>query len=395
MNTAPLFSTTSAQPEEELIFRRQDPAGNARFQMVSSRGFVAWLAQERISILLTTYHVGALILLGRKPAGDVSMYVSIYDRAMGVWPSGQSLWLATALAIWRLENSLAPGTTADGFDRVYVPRTGYITGDLDIHDLALGGDGRPVFVNTRFNCLATVDERYSFAPLWRPPFISSLSPEDRCHLNGMVMHEGRPKYVTVVAPSDVADGWRDFRDTGGQVLEVPSGAVLAGGLSMPHSPRMHGGRLWLLNAGSGELGFIDLKTCKFEPIAFLPGYARGLAFHGKYAIVGLSKPRREHAFQGLPLERTLAAKGAVPRCGIQVVDTTNGAVAHWVRIESTIEELYDVAVLPDVVRPKALCFATPSISNQLSYLDGGRHHIWTAPPTGEPLRAAPSRPGGT
>jgi uncharacterized protein (TIGR03032 family) len=385
----------SSGPGEELLFARQGPTEQQRFHMISSRGFVQWMASERISILLTTYHVGGLICLGRKPGEEVSMFVSIFDRAMGLWSCGDSLWLATALAIWRLENSLTPGMILDGFDRVYVPRQGYITGDLDIHDLAVDGDGRPVFVNTRFNCLATVDERYSFAPLWKPSFISTLTPEDRCHLNGMVMQEGRPRYVTVVARSDIADGWRDFRESGGLVLEVPSGEVYASGLSMPHSPRMHDGRLWLLNAGSGHLGFIDAKTCRFEPVTFLPGYARGLAFHGKVALVGVSKPRREAAFQGLPLERTLAEKGAAARCGIQIIDVTTGAVIHWVRIESRVEELYDLAVLPEVVRPKALCFATPAVGHQFCYLTDGKYQHWSAAPSGEPLRAAPSRPGGT
>ncbi len=355
--------------------------GMPRVQLVTSRGFHEWLAGERLSLALTTYHAGALILLGRKPVEDVSIHLSAWDRAMGMWTDGQSLWLASSVALWRLENCLTPGLNHDGYDRVFVPRVGHVTGDLDIHDVALDADRRPVFVNARFSCLATVDERYNFAPLWQPPFITALHPEDRCHLNGLAMEAGRPKYVTCHARSDVADGWRDFRTAGGLVLEVPSGAVVAEGLSMPHSPRLHDGRLWLLNSGTGYLGFIDRATGRFEPVTFLPGYARGLAFHGKYAVVGLSKPRREHAFQGLPLERELAQKGAAPRCGFHVIEVATGATLHTARIESAIEELYDVAVLPGVVRPRALSAASTSVGHHFCFANQGQVNYWSSSPS--------------
>jgi uncharacterized protein (TIGR03032 family) len=194
------------------------------------------------------------------------------------------------------------------------------------------------------------------------------------------LENGVAKYATLVARSDVADGWRDFRDSGGFVFDVTDDSVVADGLSMPHSPRVHGGKLWLLNAGTGHLGYIDPKTRRFEPVAFLPGYARGLAFHDHYAIVGLSKQRREHAFQGLRLDQNLADKGAAARCGVQIVDLNTGAIVHWARMESPIEELYDVAVLPGVVRPKALGFSSSVIGDQITYRSGDRIEFWSAPP---------------
>ena len=349
------------------------------FQVVASRGFTEWMAGQRLSLAVSTYHIGAVIFLGLKPNRDVSMFVSSFDRAMGMFLHDSALWLVTKHTIWKLENALA-GKALHGYDRVYVPRVGYMTGDLDVHDLAVGDSGRAVFVNTKFNCLATVDDRYSFAPIWKPPFISALCPEDRCHLNGMTLENGKPKYVTLVAKCDVADGWRDFRDAGGMVMDVTTNQVVADGLSMPHSPRLHQGKLWLLNAGTGHLGFVDLPTGKFEPVTFLPGYARGLALHGQFAIVGLSKQRRENAFQGLALDKNLAEKGAAARCGIQVIDLTSGAVLHWARIENPIEELYDVAVLPSVARPKAIGFTSSVVGDQITYLEDQRVQFWSAAP---------------
>ena len=349
----------------------------ASFQILTSRGMTEWMAHQRLSFAVTTYHVGAVIFLGLKPNGDLSIFVSSFDRAMGIAVHESALWLVTKHTIWKMENALA-GPLQDGYDRVFLPRVGYVTGDVDVHDIAIENSGRAVFVNTKFNCLATVDDRFSFTPLWKPPFISQLLPEDRCHLNGLALENGVAKYATLVSKSDVADGWRDSRDRGGMVFDITNHHVVADGLSMPHSPRVHNGKLWLLNAGTGHLGYVDAKSGKFEPVTFLPGYARGLTFYGDYAIIGLSKQRREHAFQGLALDKNLTDKGATARCGIQIVDLHSGAIVHWARIESSVEELYDVAVLPGVARPKALGFSSPVIGDQITCQSGQRVEFWSA-----------------
>jgi uncharacterized protein (TIGR03032 family) len=285
---------------------------------------------------------------------------------MGLWGDGQTLWMNSLYQLWRFENILLPGHLHDGHDRLYVPRVGYTTGDLDIHDIAVEAGGRVVFVNTRFGCLATLSPRDSFTPLWRPSFLSKLAAEDRCHLNGLALDEGGARYVTAVSTSDVADGWRDHRRDGGVVIDVRDSRVVASGLSMPHSPRLYRGRLWLLNSGTGYFGSIDLASGSFEPVAFCPGYLRGLAFVGDYAVMGLSRPRHDKTFSGLPLDDALAAKGAEARCGLQVVDLRSGDVVHWVRIEGMVSELYDVVTLPGVVRPMALGFKTDEIERLLT-----------------------------
>jgi hypothetical protein len=197
--------------------------------------------------------------------------------------------------LWRFENVLAAGaTTPQGAQRKFVPREGRVTGRTDIHDIGMAeidGVRAPVFVNTLFSCLATVSDRASFRPLWRPKFVSALAPEHRCHLNGLAMDGARPAYVSAVSRSDVADGWRERRQDGGVVIDVASGEIVASGLSMPHSPRLYDGKLWLLNSGTGEFGTVDRESGAFTPVAFCPGYARGLAFAGRHAVIGLSRPR--------------------------------------------------------------------------------------------------------
>ena len=345
------------------------PPPEKKLELLPSRQFPEWLAGQGASLAFTTYQAGKLFLIGLQPNGRLSVFERTLNRCMGMWADGQSLWLSTLYQLWRFENTLERGQAHDGYDRLYAPRIGWVTGDLDIHDLVVDASGRPVFVNTLFGCLATVSEQASFVPLWQPPFLSKLAAEDRCHLNGLAMRDGRPAYVTAIGESDVADGWREHRRDGGVVIDVHANATVARGFSMPHSPRWYRDRLWLLNSGTGEFGFADLERGRFEPVAFCPGYLRGLAFVGDFAIVGLSKPRENRTFTGLDLDERLQTKGAEPRCALQVIDLRSGDVVHWLRIEGIVSELYDVSVLPGARRPMALGFMTDEIRRVISVGD--------------------------
>jgi uncharacterized protein (TIGR03032 family) len=330
-----------------------------------SRYFAAWLREQRISLACTTYQTCRLLLIGVKDDGRVGVFERLFDRAMGLFVvDSEQLWLSTRYQIWKLINMLDPGQRHQGCDRLYVPRVGYTTGDLDIHDLVVDRNGQVVFVSTQLNALATLSSAYSARPLWRPPFISRLVAEDRCHLNGLALRDGLARYVTGVGRSDVIDGWRDHRREGGWVLDLADGEFVAGGLSMPHSPRWYRDRLWLLNSGTGEFGTVDLAGGRFEPVAFCPGYARGLAFCGDYAVIGLSKPR-DASFTGLELDERLAAQGVQPRCGLLVVDLNRGEITDWLYFEGVIGELYDVQTIPGVRRPMALGFKTDEIARMI------------------------------
>ncbi|MSR56219.1 MAG: TIGR03032 family protein [Planctomycetaceae bacterium] len=335
-------------------------------EVLASRQFTAWLAEQRVSLAFTTYQTGKLFLAGLQPDGRLSLFERTFNRCLGLWGDGQTLWMTSLYQLWRFENALPPGEAANGFDRVYVPRVGYVIGDLDIHDVAVDADGKVVFVNTLFGCLATISDKHSFVPLWRPPFLSKLAAEDRCHLNGLALENGRPAYVTAVSQSDVADGWRDRRRDGGCVLDVRTNETIASGLSMPHSPRIYRDQLWLLDSGTGSFGRVDRTTGKFEPLTFCPGYLRGLSFVGDYAVVGLSLCRENRTFQGLALDDNLKSHDAEAHCGLCVIDLKSGDLVHWLWLQGVIRELYDVVVLPGVRRPSALGFKTDEIRRTLS-----------------------------
>jgi uncharacterized protein (TIGR03032 family) len=348
-----------------------DDAGQPQLEFLPSRQFPNWLAEQGLSLAFTTYQAGKLFFIGVQPNGRLSVFERTFNRCMGLWSNGQTLWMSTLFQLWRFENALRPGEIHDGYDRLYVPQLAYTTGDLDVHDLGVDGDGRPVFVNTLFSCLARPSEAKSFRPIWRPPFISRLAAEDRCHLNGLAMSEGSPRYVTAVSDSDVADGWRDRRVDGGVVIDVQANEIVVRGLSMPHSPRLHDGQLWVLDSGRGRFGHCDPQSGAFEEVAFCPGYQRGLAFHGNFAIVGLSQPRENKTFAGLPLDDALRARKAEPQCALLVIDLKTGGIVHWLKIQGFVHELYDVVCLPGIHRPQALGFKTDEIRRALTIEDEG------------------------
>ena len=237
-----------------------------------SRGLATWLSTNRVSLAISSYQTGRVYLVGSDREGRVSFFERIFERAMGIVGNAQRIYLGGLYQLWRFENVLRQNEVIHGkFDKCYVPRNAQTIGDLDIHELGIRNDGRVVFVNTKYSCLAELSQTHSFKPIWKPPFISKLAPEDRCHLNGLAMVDGKPKYVTAVCKSDAVDGWRDRRMSGGVVIDVETDEIVCEGLSMPHSPRWANGKLWVLNAGTGHLGYVDFENKAFVPNGVVPG----------------------------------------------------------------------------------------------------------------------------
>ncbi|XSG82074.1 MAG: TIGR03032 family protein [Methyloligella sp. ZOD6] len=345
------------------------PENAVKYSM--SPGLSGFLGSNRIALAISSYQSGKFYLLGQNKDGGLLVDERLFCKAMGIAvPDKDTLLLATLFQLIRFRNVLAPDQEINNlFDTCYVPRQIYVTGELDAHDIGQLKDGRIVFVNTLYNCLATPSDRHSFTPIWKPPFISKIVREDRCHLNGLAMADGIPRYVTAVSKSDTIDGWRDRRFDGGILIDVQTNEIVLEGLSMPHSPRLYDGKLWLLNSGTGELGWVDgleSGNAEFKPLAFCPGFVRGLAFHGKHAFVGLSKPRYER-FEGLALDRRLREADSEPWCGVQAIDLETGACAHWFRIDGPVGELYDLAAVPGVMRGMSLSFASSEIMGLITH----------------------------
>ena len=343
------------KPEQHTLSDQNQVLDKAGLSVSWSHGFPEWLQNQGISLALTSCTTNRLFLLGCKPGGRLSLSERRFERPLGLHVDGEGrLFMATKNQVWRLDNILGPGPHPGDCDRLYVPSRSWTTGHLNAHDLALDAKGQLLFVNPLFSCLSRLSHTHCFESVWKPPFISALQPEDRCHLNGMAMDHGIPRYVTMRNRTDVAHGWRQDQGSAGCLMEVETGRAILTDLSMPHSPRLYRNRLWLVNSGTGELGYVDLAKRRFVPVSFFPGYLRGLAFFGDTAVVGVSKARDGFDFKGLPLEASLRKNAVEPMCGLCFVDITTGTPLHTLRFHGTVSELYDVQVLPGVSCPMAL-----------------------------------------
>jgi uncharacterized protein (TIGR03032 family) len=316
---------------------------------VHTTSFPAILQHLRCSILVTTYQAGKLVVL-RADNGVLNTHFRAFAKPMGLALDRDRLAVGTAMQVWEFHN--VPAVTRrleppEKHDACFLPRMSHVTGDVQIHEMAWAGD-ELWFVNTRFSCLCTIDGRNSFVPRWRPPFITGLSPEDRCHLNGLGMVEGRPRIVTALGTSDTPAGWRPTKKDGGMLMDITSNEMLLTGLSMPHSPRFYNGRLWLLESGNGTIGTVDVSAKKYTPICDLPGFTRGIDFADRFAFIGLSQVRETAVFSGIAIaERALAERN----CGVWVVDITNGQIVAFVKFEDAVQEIFAVTVVPGVAFP--------------------------------------------
>jgi len=332
-----------------------------------SRSLPPLLSRLGVSLLVSTYQAGKVVTVGVAD-GELALSYHNFERAMGLAVGRDAIAVAARAQVWFLKAALelaARVEPAGRHDSCFLTRSSHFTGEIQGHELAWAGD-ELWLVNTAFGCLCTLDGRHSFVPRWRPPFLSALAPEDRCHLNGLAMADGSPKYVTALAETDAPQGWREDKARSGCLIDVPSGETVARGFAMPHSPRVHAGRVWMLHSGAGELVQVDPAAGRAETVAELPGYTRGLAFHDRFAFVGLSKIRETSTFGGMPI----AERRPELKCGVGVVDLSTGRLIAHLEFVTGVEEIFDVQVVPF-----SRC---PALSGPYAGLDAAAP-IWTVP----------------
>lgn len=396
------MSKAASTPGQDANAEGGVPA-EAPLRSVHTDTFPQLLAEAPASVLVTTYQAGKLVIL-RNDGGVLNTHFRSFVKPMGLAVAGGRLAVGTNIEVCEFHNvpaacgrldewgqegeenkdqdsaaglphpaasqpvppalqqlpvagarcsHLPEGEGGKKHDACFLPRRTNTTGDVQIHEMAWVGD-ELWFVNTQFSCLATRSDLNSFEPRWRPSFIDRLQPGDSCHLNGLATRDGRVRYVTALGESNEPGGWRENKRNGGVLIDVDSGETIVRGLSMPHSPRWYGGRLWLLESGDGSLGYVDLATGKYEPIVRLPGFTRGLSFLGPLALVGLSQVRESAVFSGIPLVERLEERN----CGVWVVHLETGRIVAFVRFEDAVQEIFAVEALagirfPDLVNHDA------------------------------------------
>ena len=340
------------------------------------------LLQLNCTLAISTFQAGKVIFISAKNDLELIQLPRTFKKAMGMAVKESKLAIATKEEVIVLAN--CPGLAVsypkqpNTYDGLYVPRATYYTGQVDIHDLDWGfldesvnrGIGEtenwktkqftdsPVHpfthsvlwsVNTSFSCLAVINDDFSFIPRWKPSFITKLASEDRCHLNGMAMDQGFPLYVSAFGTGNKPQSWRENIPDTGVVIHVPSSEIVLKDLPMPHSPRIYDDKLYMLLSATGEVVCADPEKGKYEVITKLQGFVRGMDKYGDHLFIGLSRLRKNAStFKNLPIaDKALSA-------GIVVIHLPTGAIVAELKYQSTVDEIYDIQVLPDLKRPGIL-----------------------------------------
>ncbi len=317
---------------------------------VHTQNFPHLLSQLEISLVISTYQAGKLIVV-RADGKDLNTHFRVFSKPMGVAADRHKIAIGCTYQIWELRNVPAVSAKLNPphqHDACYLPRTTHITGDIDIHEMAWVGD-ELWFANTRFSCLCTLDREFSFVPRWTPPFVTGYDLTDRCHLNGLGLKEGQPKYITALGETDTPGGWRKNKANGGILMDIETNDVLVRGLSMPHSPRWYADRLWVLESGNGSLAWVDLNTRTLQTVAQFPGFTRGIDFCGNLAFIGLSQVRESAVFSGMAITK-------LPEriCGVWVVNWQTGETVAFLQFEEAVQEIFAVSVLPGIRFPEII-----------------------------------------
>lgn len=350
------------------------PAPNTAeaLRSVHTSNLLPMLRQLNCSLLVTTYQAGKLIAVRPTPEG-LNTHFRTFMSPMGLALDRGRLAMGTKTQVWEFRNQPDVGRKLEPKgrnDACYMPRSVHYTGDIRIHEIAWGEKDLWI-VNTRFSCLCTLDRDHSFVPQWRPPWVTGYSPTDRCHLNGLAMYNGKPRWVTALGQTDHAGGWRDNKASGGLLWDIPAKQMVTTGLSMPHSPRWYQDKLYVLESGKGSISTVDPKTGQVELVATLPGFTRGLDFAGPFAFVGLSQVRETATFAGLPI-----TESTEPRyCGVYVVDLRTKQIAAFLRFEGAVQEIFAVQVLPNQVHPEIVTDNVEAISNSFVLPDAALKEV--------------------
>lgn len=306
-----------------------------------ANNFIELLKQLKCTIIISTYQSDKIMILGQHK-NELDIRYKDFPRPMGMYSEKGTIWAGLGHGIWKFNNFVGAAAEIDKnktYNACYLPLDIHFTGDIDIHEMEMGDE--LYFVNTKFSCLCVKDEKSSFKPIWKPPFISSLQPVDKCHLNGFCMRDGEPRYVTALGQTDTPLGWRENKVNGGILMDIKSNKILLDGLSMPHSPRWHQGKLWFLESGKGTLSWFDLATQKVTKIVSVPGFTRGIQLVGDLAFIGISKVRGSATFSGLPITK-------LPNriCGVWIVNIKTRSILSFIEFTSEIDEIFAVNVLP-------------------------------------------------
>jgi uncharacterized protein (TIGR03032 family) len=335
------------------------------------------LLNLKCTLALSTYQAGKLVFISPKDEHSLIQLPRTFQKPMGIARDDEHDRLALAckdeVIVFSNSKDLAYyyPRSPKKYDALYMPRLTYHTGALDIHDLSFGNNGKLYAVNTLFSCIVSLDDQYNFTPYWKPPFIDKIASEDRCHLNGMAMLNGKPKYVTAFSSGNTPQSWRETVTETGIIIDVETNETIISGLAMPHSPRIFNGELYVLLSATGELVKINTENGTYDVVTKIGGFVRGMDLYQDYLFVGLSKLRKNSSTFG----KLDFAKNA-NQAGIVVVHLPTGSIAGQIMYNTSVDEIYDIHVIPEKIRPNILNTRTPDYKSGVMIPDST---FWSRP----------------
>lgn len=305
------------------------------------------------SIALSTYQAGKVVIISPHPDNEKLITLPrTFRKPMGMAVQENRMVITTKDEVITLQNSRELAAhypnKQNTYDSLWLPRSTHYTGMVDMHDVGFGVDG--IYgINTSFSCICKIDGEYNFTPVWKPFFIDKVTPGDLCHMNGMVMRDGKPKYITALGTSTTPRGWKDNIINGGILMDVDTNKILLDKLAMPHSPKMYNGELYLLTSASGEFIKVNLQENSYTTLKKFDGFCRGLSFYGDFAFIGFSKLRKNSSTFA-----KLSFSDKANFSGIKIVHMPTNAEVGEITYETSVDEIYEVLVLENQVRPNIL-----------------------------------------
>ncbi|MBL6671013.1 MAG: TIGR03032 family protein [Flavobacteriaceae bacterium] len=312
----------------------------SKYNITSSDDFAFHLYNSKVTLTISTYQAGRLFLIGSQDGKHLDVQSVRMRKPMGISVYNNRLAVAclNSVEIYASNDQIGRNIpfSFQKYDSFYVPRMNYVSGHLDLHDLHMHSKG--IFgVNTQFNCISAFSIEHHFTPIWRPSFIDAIVPEDRCHLNGMAVHNDLPVYVSALSSGNEEGDWRKDITSTGVIINVNTNEILAEGLSMPHSPRIIDDDLFFIESAHGAITRYNRKAKSFKTFASTGAFSRGLDNVDNLLAVGRSKARESSkTFQ--KISREIREKP----CGIDLFDLSSGKKLAWLNFGSVVDEIFDI-----------------------------------------------------
>jgi uncharacterized protein (TIGR03032 family) len=211
-------------------------------------------------------------------------------------------------------------------DRPLMPvRSRYYPGSLYIHDLALIG-GKLYANAVGQNAVVKLCGAGGIERVWWPRCVETSAGAEfgrnLIQLNSIAAGRSVASSYFSASTDSISrrrPGHRNFPVDGrGVIFSGATREAVARGLTRPHSARLLDRTLWVDNSGYGEFGRVERG--RFEAVAKLPGWTRGLCFKERVAFVGTSRviPRFRAYAPGLEVEKSV--------CGVHAVNVESGQV---------------------------------------------------------------------